>query len=209
MPPFDVYLPPLALRRDAKAGGTSPICKTLAVIVKDDSTIKKQDKPLEEKTNKFKAEIQIIFVNPFVFVPDDILQQIFLQAGKDIGHIPINGTINEKPYKQTLVKYNGEWRLYINTSMLKNSPKRIGETIDITIAFDPESRDILPPKKFVKALEENEDAKTVFDGLSASRKLEIVRYLARLKTEEILEKNIKRAINFLLGKERFVGRDKP
>jgi len=164
---------------------------------------------LVENTNKFKAEIQIIGVNPFVFVPDDILQQTFIKAGKDIGHIPITGTINEKPYKQTLVKYNGEWRLYINTSMLKNSPKRIGETIDITIIFDPESRDILPPKKFVKALEENEEAKTVFDDLSASRKLEIVRYLSRLKTEEILEKNIKRAINFLLGKERFVGREKP
>lgn len=41
------------------------------------------------------------------------------------------------------------------------------------------------------------------------KKLEIVRYLARLKTEESLEKNIKRAINFLLGNERFVGRYKP
>jgi hypothetical protein len=158
---------------------------------------------------KFKAGLDIIGVNPFVYVPDNILQEIFKLAGKNIGYIPITGTINEKLYKQTLVKYNGEWRLYINTSMLKNSPKRIGETIDITIAFDPESRDILPPKEFVKALEEKEEAKTVFDSLPASRKLEIVRYLARLKTKEILEKNIKRAINFLLGKERFVGRDKP
>ena len=158
---------------------------------------------------RFRAKIEIIGVNPFVFVPHDILQQIFKQADKGIGHIPINGTINNKPYKQTLVKYCGEWRLYINTSMLKNSPKRIGETIEITLSFDPESRDIKPPNDFVKALTENEQAKTVFDGLSASRKLEIVRYLARLKTEEILEKNIKRAINFLLGKERFVGRDKP
>jgi uncharacterized protein YdeI (YjbR/CyaY-like superfamily) len=58
-------------------------------------------------------------------------------------------------------------------------------------------------------LTENEQAKTVYDRLSASKKLEIVRYLARLKTEESLEKNIKRAINFLLGNERFVGRDKP
>jgi Bacteriocin-protection, YdeI or OmpD-Associated/Domain of unknown function (DUF1905) len=158
---------------------------------------------------KFRADIEIIGVNPFVFVPDDILQQIFKQADKNIGHIPINGTINDEPYKQTLVKYSGEWRLYINTSMLKNSPKRIGETIEITISFDPESRDIKLPNDFVKALTENKEAKSVFDGLSASRKLEIVRYLARLKTEEILEKNIKRAISFLLGKERFVGRDKP
>lgn len=158
---------------------------------------------------QFSAEIAIIGVNPFVFVPDSILQAIFKQAEKDKGPIPIFGTINDKPYQQTLVKYSGEWRLYINTAMLKNSPQRIGETVEITVDFDPKSRAIEPPESFLKALNENKEAKAVFDGLPASRKLEIVRYLARLKSEEILEKNVGRAIQFLLGKERFVGRDKP
>lgn len=161
------------------------------------------------KTFKFRAEIEIIGINPFVFVPENILQALLKQANKDNGYIPINGNVNEKPYKQTLVKYSGEWRLYINTSMLKNSPKRIGELIDITVKFDPESREIEPPERFVKALYENKQAKIKFDSLPASRKLEIVRYLANLKTEKTLDKNIKRAINFLEGKERFVGRDKP
>ncbi len=160
-------------------------------------------------TYLFTAEIDIIGVNPFVFVPDAILQQIFAQAGKDKGHIPISGTINDKLYKQTLVKYSGEWRLYINMTMLKNSPKCIGELIEVTICFDTDSREIMPPERFLEALNEHEEAKSVFDKLPASRKLEIVRYLARLKTEEILEKNTNRAINFLLGKERFIGRDRP
>lgn len=158
---------------------------------------------------KFRAEIEIIGINPFVYVPNNILLQIFEQAGKSKGHIPIKGTINNKSYKQTLVKYSGEWRLYINTSILKNSPKRIGEVIDITVNFDPESREIETPENFTKALDKNEEAKTVFNNLSVSKKIEIVRYLANLKTEEAREKNIHRAINFLLGKERFVGRDKP
>lgn len=134
---------------------------------------------------------------------------MFDRAGKNKGHIPIHGLINGAPYKQTLVKYSGDWRLYVNTSMLKNSPKRIGEKIEVTINYDPESRVITPPKKFISALEESKEAKDVFDRLSPSRKLEIVRYLSQLKTEETREKNIKRAICFLLGKERFVGRDKP
>ncbi len=159
--------------------------------------------------DQFSATIEIIGVNPFVFVPTPILQKIFKQAGKDKGPIPIKGTINDKPYKQTLLKYNGDWRLYINTTMLKNSPKLIGEIIDVTLSFDPESRDIQAPEPFVKALAANKKATAVFNSLPASRKLEIVRYLARLKTEEALEKNTTRAIRFLLGKERFVGRDKP
>ena len=157
----------------------------------------------------FSAAIQMIGVNPYVFVPQDILTEIFNKARKDKGHIPIKGTVNAKPYKQTLVRYSGEWRLYINTSMLKSSPKRVGETIEIAICYDEESREIAPPPEFVAALANKKEAKEVFESISASRRLEIVRYLARLKSPESLEKNISRAINFLEGKERFVGRDKP
>ena len=105
----------------------------------------------EQGMNKFKADIEIIGINPFVFVPEKILKRIFKQAGKDKGAIPINGLINEKPYKQTLVKYLGAWRLYINTSMLKNSPKRIGETIEVTIEFDTSDRTIKPHPKLIAA----------------------------------------------------------
>jgi hypothetical protein len=158
---------------------------------------------------KFRAEIKIIGVNPFVFVPEKILAKIFKQAGKDKGKIPIRGTINDLPYKQTLIKYSGDWRLYVNTSMLKNSPKRIGETVELTIEFDPSDRSIEPHPKFVKALNENKRAKRVFDSLPPSLQFEIVRYIANLKTVESIDRNVVRAIDFLLGKARFVGREKP
>jgi len=93
--------------------------------------------------------------------------------------------------------------------MLKKSPRRIGEIIAIEIEFDPSDRTIQPPPKFVKALAENEAAASVFNKLSPSKQKEIVRYISNLKTEKSIEKNVTRAINFLLGKERFVGREKP
>lgn len=158
---------------------------------------------------KFEAILEIIGINPFVSVPENILIKVFKLAGKDKGHIPITGTINDKPYKQTLIRYSGAWRLYINTSMLKNSPKRIGEKLKVTITFDPEPRIVHAPPAFTAALNKNPEAKFIFNQLPASRKLEIVRYLANLKTTATLAKNITKAINFLLGRERFVGRDKP
>jgi len=158
---------------------------------------------------KFTAEINIIGVNPYVHVPDKILENIFRKSGKSKGAIPIKGTVNGVPYKQTLIRYSGDWRLYINTTMLPHSPRRIGEIIKVSVDFDPMPRVITPHISFKKALDKNREAKMVFDGLPASRRLEIVRYLANLKTEKALEKNILRAIHFLLGKERFVGRAKP
>ncbi len=157
----------------------------------------------------FQATLDIIGINPFVFVPDEILQAIFAQAGKDRGYIPVRGLINNRGYRQTLVKYKGDWRLYVNTIMLKDSPGRIGELVRISIEFDPESREIEPPASFVQALMQEPQAKDVFDGLPPSRRKEIVRYLANLKTPDSLERNVKKAIGFLMGKERFIGRDKP
>jgi hypothetical protein len=157
----------------------------------------------------FNAEIEIIGINPFVFVPEDILVDLFKLAGKDKGTIPICGTINGNSYKQTLLRYKGEWRLYINTSMLKSSPKRIGDKIEISIEFDPSDRSIAQHAKLKQALEDNQEAKYIFDQLRPSLQLEIVRYIANLKTEESIDRNVKRAIQFLLGNERFIGRDKP
>lgn len=156
----------------------------------------------------FKAIIHIIGINPFVFVPDKILKAIFTAAGREKGPIPIRGNINGKPYKQTLVKYSNEWRLYINTTMLKDSPKRIGEKIDVSVMFDNESRNIEMPAAFSRALKENKEAASAFEKLTPSRKKEIVQYLANLKTTESLERNIIKAIAHLAGKEKFVGREK-
>ena len=158
---------------------------------------------------KFDAVIDIIGINPYVFVPDDILNVIFEQAGKTKGPIAIKGTVNENPYTQTLLRYQGAWRLYINMLMLKDSPKRIGETVSITISYDPSPPTVAIPSAFIKALEKDKAATAVYETLPPSLQKEITRYLSNLKTEESLNKNILRALNFLKGKERFIGRDKP
>ncbi|MBS1732188.1 MAG: YdeI/OmpD-associated family protein [Bacteroidetes bacterium] len=158
-------------------------------------------------SNKFKAAIEIIGVNPFVFVPDKKLQLIFKESKRNKGPIPVYGTVNGIPFKQTLVRCLGHWRLYINTGMLKNSPKRNGEMIEIEIKFDPVSREIKQPALFENALLANKKAKEAFEKLTASRKNEIVRYLANLKKEETLNRNIQKVIAYLSGKEKFAGRD--
>lgn len=158
---------------------------------------------------KFSAKLGIIVGNPFVCMPSTILSKVFQQANKNTGAIQVRGTINGKRYQQTLVKYSGKWRLYVNLKMLKNSPKRIGETVKVEIEFDPSDRTVKPHPKLVKAIAENEKAMEVFEKLSPSRKKEIIRYISNLKTEKSVENNIARAVNFLLGKERFVGREKP
>lgn len=158
---------------------------------------------------KFTATIDIIGINPFVLLPDAVLTKIFKQAQKDKGPIPVRGTIDGHPYIQTLVRYSGRWRLYINGSMLKASQKKVGDKVTLHIEFDPEVRSIPIHPKIIKALSKNKRAKSVFESLPPSRQKEIIRYLSFLKTEISVARNVDRVIQFLLGKSRFVGRDKP
>lgn len=154
----------------------------------------------------FNATIEIIGINPFVQVPQVILSEIFADAGKTKGYIPVKGMVNRLDYKQTLVKYSGLWRLYINNQMLKNSPKHIGESIEVTIEVDTSDRTIKPHPKFLEALENNIEAKSKFNDLSSSKQKEIVRYISSLRTEETRNRTIERSINYLLGNSTFIGK---
>jgi hypothetical protein len=160
-----------------------------------------------KKPEAFKAEIKIIGINPFVFVPEEALNYIFHQSGKNKGQLPIKMKIDGHEFKQTLVKYAGDWRLYLNTPMRKAAGKDIGDTATFEIEFDTEERTISINPKLVQALAENKQAKDIFDGLAPYLQKEIMRYIANLKTEESIDRNVKKAIQFLLGKERFIGRD--
>ncbi|MDB5283680.1 MAG: hypothetical protein JWO06_2755 [Bacteroidota bacterium] len=157
----------------------------------------------------FNARIYIIGVNPYVLLPAAVLKAIFKQAGKERGAIPVRGKLDGYPFIQTLVKYSGKWRLYLNTPMRKAAKKDVGDMIAVSIEFDPIERTIPIHPEFSKALKKNKRAREIFETLSPSLKKEIVRYIANLKSEETVVKNVARAIEFLLGKGRFIGRDKP
>ncbi|WP_316825342.1 YdeI/OmpD-associated family protein [Pedobacter miscanthi] len=160
-----------------------------------------------KKPKPFTAKINLIGINPFVFVPEETLEYIFKHAGKSKGQFPVIMKIDGHKFKQTLVKYAGDWRLYLNTPMRKAAGKDVGDLATFEITFDIEERLITMHPKLVKALAENKDAKKIFDSLPPYLQKEIVRYIVNLKTEESVEKNVKKAIRFLLGEERFIGRD--
>lgn len=154
----------------------------------------------------FTAKLEIIGINPFVYVPPKVLKAVFAVAGRDKSPVPVCGKINGRPYNQTLVKYLGDWRLYINTSMLTNSPRRIGELVELTVEYDSADRTIPRHPELAKALSKNARARQIFEKLPPSTQKEISRYISNLKTAASVENNVKKAINFLLGKGRFVGR---
>jgi len=157
----------------------------------------------------FSAEIFIIGINRYVLLPENILHYLFKKAGKEKGSIPVYLIINKQKFIQHLVKYSGSWRLYLNTPMRKAAGKDVGDIISIRIDFDAEQRITPMPAELEIALRKNKEAKRNFDMLPPSRQKEFSRYINNLKTEASVTRNVEKAINFLLGKERFIGRYQP
>ena len=93
--------------------------------------------------------------------------------------------------------------------MRKAAGKDVGDIISIRIDFDAEQRITPMPAELEIALRKNKEAKRNFDMLPPSRQKEFSRYINNLKTEASVTRNVEKAINFLLGKERFIGRYQP
>jgi hypothetical protein len=158
------------------------------------------------KNNSFTATLEIIGINPFVFVPEEILDTVFEKSGRNKSPIAVKGTVNGKEFKQNLMKYLGEWRLYVNLTMLKNSPKRIGEVIEVVLEYDDSDRSIAIHPQLEKAIKESALATENFEKLIPSRKNELVRYINNLKIEASIQRNIEKIIRHLHGETDFFGK---
>ena len=158
---------------------------------------------------EFEVEIGIIGVNPFVFLPERVLSEIFGQAGKSKGAIPVRVKIEDENFEQTLVRYSGEWRLYINNPMLKSSGKKVGDKIRIEIEFDSSDRKVPVHPELEKALKDNQAVSELFYSQAPSRQKEINRYLYSLKTDESINRNVEKIIRHLSGETHFAGRKSP
>jgi hypothetical protein len=150
---------------------------------------------------KFSATIDIIGVNPYVPVPLNVLRSLFKQFGKEKGPIPVKGTIDGKQFQQTLVKFGGSWRLYVNGEMCKAASVGVGDTVDITLTFDSVSRVLPMHEALGKALGHSHE-RDVFQALPPHRKKEILRYLHALKTPEAVERNVALVMQYLSGKKQ-------
>ena len=148
----------------------------------------------------FKAKIEIIGINPYVYIPEPVLEKIFEEAGKKKGPIPVKGLLNGEPFKQTLVRYQGHWRLYLNTPMREAADLLVGDIAKVELRFNPTPPAPRLSDDFTRALEKSKKAKLAFEKLTPSHQREIHRYLHGIKTPETLEKNLKYVMQFLTGK---------
>jgi hypothetical protein len=146
----------------------------------------------------FEAKIYKVGINPCVKVPARITDKLIAKKG----YIPVKGKINRHSFQQTLVPVkDAGYRLYVNGLMLKGSSTKVGDRVKFTIEQDSKPKTLPPPmlKEFKKQLDQF-DLHPQFQKLTPSQRLEVLRYMSYLKTEEARVRNINKVIKNLQAK---------
>ncbi len=160
---------------------------------------------------RFRARIGIDKINPYV--PVSAGRATRLQPGWR-KPIPVLIRVNGKPETPWRINMmpvgNGAFFLYLHATVRKASGTKVGDTVTVEIAFDAAYKGgpAEPmPAWFASALRRNRAARRGYEALPPSRKKEIVRHLARLKSAEAQQRNLKMALFVLSGgKARFMAR---
>lgn len=145
--------------------------------------------------------MQKLGINPCVDVPHRLVGEL-QSPGKEAGPIRVKARVNGQPFATTVVRYAGEWRLYLNTAMRAATAADVGDRVTVELELDRAPRIVPMPPLFAAALAKDPKARAAFDDLTPSHRKDILNYLNWLKTEESLERNIKKAIA-----ESLAGRD--
>jgi hypothetical protein len=163
------------------------------------------------KTCRFQGRIQIRGINPFVEVSAARAEALKPGWRKPLPVlVRIDGKPTEAVSTNMMPAGDGSFLLYLNGIIRDAAGVSVGDRVRVEIAFDPQYRNGPQhpmPAWFRKALKENPRAEDNWERLIPSRKKEVLRYFAQLKSEEARQRNLARAIKVLSGDEsRFMAR---
>jgi bacteriocin resistance YdeI/OmpD-like protein/uncharacterized protein DUF1905 len=160
---------------------------------------------------RFRATIQIRGINPYIHVDAKSSGRLRANWRRPL---PVAVRINgrpEPPWRINMMPAGGgSFYLYLHECVRKASGTKVGDSVIVQIEFDDRYRGgpANPvPRWFSAALKENPAASKSWKALVPSRKKEILRYFAALKSPEARARNLQKAIAALSGSEvRFMAR---
>lgn len=160
---------------------------------------------------RFRSTIKIRGINPYIHVDAELARRLKENWRKPL---PVSVRINGEPKESWRINMmptgDGSFYLYLHETIRNGSGTRVGDRVTVELSFDRDYRGgpARPlPRWFSTALRSNRQAKLAWDALIPSRKKEILRYFASLKSSDAKARNLKQAMAALSGEEvRFMAR---
>jgi hypothetical protein len=161
---------------------------------------------------RFRANVGLLGVNPFVRVSPDLARRLRKDWRRPM---PLRVRINGQPripWNLIMVPVgDGRFRLYLNGVVRKAAGISVGDRVEVAAEFDREYRagPVHPmPPEMIGGFHRSPRARAGWEALPPSRQKEILRYLAGLKSLDARRRNVGRALQVLAGEHRrFLGRE--
>jgi len=145
---------------------------------------------MDSEYHIFSGRIYKIGVIRFVDVPPAISKQIGGGA-----HVPVAGTVETVPLRSTLLsRGKGAYRLAIHSDIRKKLRMDAGAVVEVALCRDEESREPGLPLALVLALRNAPKAQRAFRAMTTALRRQIVRYITAVKSEDTLERRIKKFV---------------
>jgi uncharacterized protein DUF1905/bacteriocin resistance YdeI/OmpD-like protein len=163
-------------------------------------------------TVTFSAPVEITGINPYVLVSAS--HAAALRSGWR-RPLPVIVRLNhelETSWRTNLMpRGDGAFYLYLHGEMRKAANVDVGDSVTVELRDDELYRGGPThdtPASLQAALSANSAAAANWERLTPSRRKEILRYFAGLKSERAVERNVDKAVRVLSGaSERFMARD--
>ncbi|HEV2230710.1 MAG TPA: YdeI/OmpD-associated family protein [Thermoplasmata archaeon] len=161
---------------------------------------------------EFSSRIQLRGVNPFILVSRRRAHSIRPSWRRPLPVVVrMNGRATPVWRTSLMPAGDGNFYLYLHGALRKATESAVGDRVRVELRFDPTYRggpQQPMPRWFAAALRGDRRAAAGWNALSPSRKKEIVRYFAGLKSSAPRARNLERAMHVLAGgRGRFMGRD--
>lgn len=131
-----------------------------------------------------------------IYIPFDV-EKIF-----GARRVPVCGTINGAEFRSTIMRMNGRFMMAVPKNLREAARAKGGDTIEVLIERDTEKRIIEPTEDLAKALNENSDAKTIWEKLSFTHKKEYVLAIENAKRPETRTRRVDKTIEELLKRKK-------
>lgn len=114
--------------------------------------------------------------------------------------VPVCGTINGAPFRSTIFRMGGEQFMVVNRQLRGAANAKAGDIVRVEIKRDTAPRIIEPPADLLAALNENQQAKEIWERISYTHKKEFVTAIEEPKKPETRARRVQKTISELLTK---------
>ncbi|WP_298923322.1 YdeI/OmpD-associated family protein [uncultured Ramlibacter sp.] len=161
---------------------------------------------------RFTAKMEIRGINPYVLVSAARARKLQPDWRKPM---PVLVRIDGQPREAWRINMmpagDGSFYLYLSEVVRKASGTVVGDRVAVEVEFDADYQGGpagAGPAWFLKALKASPAAKAHWQALPPSRQKEVLRNMAKLKTDAAQQRNLEKALHVLSGKPgRFLARE--